>query len=604
MATPFPGTVWTITDDSGNPISGAKIHTYSAGTLTDKAVYTTSALSVATSNPIIANPDGTARFYFGSGAYRIRVFDANDVELPKYAEDNMTDPAGLTIDLAGSGGADMVGLTRTFTGAVATTLQDWHDKQIIDLAADLSADTTGATDCTALFQSAITAGSVKFTAGSYTMSGDVSIPGNRKIIVEKGATITNTGGRFTAEDVDNVEWLIDGWVKSVSMATAASKPLWTATAGERGFIEFADIYTSGQAASGFKVHGTGRVSGDWTGTPNDTDYAAIQNNRKGIACWNAKNVLVSELEIFGFHGEAVYASFFDAASHNIVFENNNVHDTRHNALNFNNGANGGGCAIRNNRAVTCLQIEIANGECNNNYISGTTAYGIFQGAGQGGSAAPLIVRGNTIVSAGTSAIAAINSSGFSSPRLVIEDNLIVNAGQYSVFVNYANEVSVRGNSCTGSATLAGAYDIALTNVLRGAVAENLMFSPGAFSVGQVAVDWTNCSDVSLCPDSNIYMATTGAAKAAGNPVATVASAAAVTLPSLGKVFSISGTTNITSVVATGNNGREVTLIFQSTPTFTDGSNLKLAGNLVATADDTITIVCDGTNWFEVCRSVN
>jgi hypothetical protein len=32
--------------------------------------------------------------------------------------------------------------------------------------------------------------------------------------------------------------------------------------------------------------------------------------------------------------------------------------------------------------------------------------------------------------------------------------------------------------------------------------------------------------------------------------------------------------------------------------------LKLAGNLVATADDTITIVCDGTNWYEVGRAVN
>ena len=37
---------------------------------------------------------------------------------------------------------------------------------------------------------------------------------------------------------------------------------------------------------------------------------------------------------------------------------------------------------------------------------------------------------------------------------------------------------------------------------------------------------------------------------------------------------------------------------------TDGSNLKLAGNFVTTADDVITLVCDGTNWFEMSRSVN
>lgn len=469
---------------------------------------------------------------------------------------------------------------------------------------DFGADSTGATDSTSAIQAAITAGSVVFPPGYYALSGNIVIPSNRKIIVEKGATITNTGGRFTADTVENVEWQIDGWVKSVAMAAAPSKTLWTGTANERGFIEFGYNYAAGTAGSGFTVHGTGKVSGDWTGTPNATDYAAIQNNRKGIACWNAKNVLVAGLEIFGFQGEAVYASFFDTASHDIIFENNNVHDSRHNALNFNNGANGGGIAIRNNRAVNCLQVEIANGECTGNYISGMISYAVYQGGFQGGAAGPLIVRDNTIVSSGISSIAAINSVGYSSPRLVIENNLILNAGQYSIFVNYANAVSIKGNTCIGSSTLGGSYDIGINNVSRGAITENLMLSPGAFSVGQIGIDWATCSDLAVCPTSNIYMATTGTVKAAGNPVGTIASAASLTLPSIGNIFSISGTTNITSVVATGNNGREITLVFQGALTFTDGSNLKLAGNLVTTADDTITLICDGTNWFEKCRSVN
>ena len=83
----------------------------------------------------------------------------------------------------------------------------------------------------------------------------------------------------------------------------------------------------------------------------------------------------------------------------------------------------------------------------------------------------------------------------------------------------------------------------------------------------------------------------------------IASAATVTLPALGSLFRITGTTNITSITASWN-GREVTLRFASTPTLTDGSNLRLAGNLEATADDTITLVCDGTNWYEAQRSVN
>lgn len=84
---------------------------------------------------------------------------------------------------------------------------------------------------------------------------------------------------------------------------------------------------------------------------------------------------------------------------------------------------------------------------------------------------------------------------------------------------------------------------------------------------------------------------------------TVASATSIT--PTGAVFHVSGTTAITSMVGTGlPKGFRCTLIFDSTPTFTDGNNLKLAGNLVATADDTITVVWDGSNWYEVSRSVN
>lgn len=81
-------------------------------------------------------------------------------------------------------------------------------------------------------------------------------------------------------------------------------------------------------------------------------------------------------------------------------------------------------------------------------------------------------------------------------------------------------------------------------------------------------------------------------------------AAAAIVPS-GKTFHVTGNTNITSITATGCvKGTKLTLIFDGTPTFTDGSNLKLAGNLVATADDTITLVYDGTNFYEIGRAVN
>ncbi len=82
-------------------------------------------------------------------------------------------------------------------------------------------------------------------------------------------------------------------------------------------------------------------------------------------------------------------------------------------------------------------------------------------------------------------------------------------------------------------------------------------------------------------------------------------ASAATISATGGVFHVIGTTTITSVSGTGiQAGTQVTIIFDNVLTFTDGSNLKLNGNFVTTADDTITLTYDGTSWFEVSRSVN
>lgn len=98
----------------------------------------------------------------------------------------------------------------------------------------------------------------------------------------------------------------------------------------------------------------------------------------------------------------------------------------------------------------------------------------------------------------------------------------------------------------------------------------------------------NCSTVTTLPASG----------------AAVASATALPVPT-GRVFHVTGTTTVTSVLATGiAAGTVVTIIFDGILTFTDGSNLVLAGDFVTTANDTITIAFDGTSWYETSRSVN
>jgi hypothetical protein len=83
----------------------------------------------------------------------------------------------------------------------------------------------------------------------------------------------------------------------------------------------------------------------------------------------------------------------------------------------------------------------------------------------------------------------------------------------------------------------------------------------------------------------------------------VASAATIAIPPGASGVLVTGTTTITSITA-GYAGQIVTLVFAGILTVTDGGNLKLGGNFVTTADDSLTLVCDGTNWTEIARAVN
>ncbi len=86
----------------------------------------------------------------------------------------------------------------------------------------------------------------------------------------------------------------------------------------------------------------------------------------------------------------------------------------------------------------------------------------------------------------------------------------------------------------------------------------------------------------------------------------ISSTAALGLDNHDTAILITGTAAITSITATYP-GHLITLQFDNTAAttgVTDGSNLKLAGNFVYTPDDTITLLCNGTNWYEVARSAN
>ena len=160
----------------------------------------------------------------------------------------------------------------------------------------------------------------------------------------------------------------------------------------------------------------------------------------------------------------------------------------------------------------------------------------------------------------------------------------------SIFRNVTGQVILR--NVTGSGTAGAMFN----NCSVAPVVENCTFTASPLLDGTTPNALLLRSTISSIYYHDAWAVTQAA----------VASAAALTLPKAGNVIPISGTTSITSIAAdAGNKGRTVTLVFQAALTFTDGPNLLLAGNLVTTADDTITIAtADGTAWYEVCRSVN
>lgn len=88
------------------------------------------------------------------------------------------------------------------------------------------------------------------------------------------------------------------------------------------------------------------------------------------------------------------------------------------------------------------------------------------------------------------------------------------------------------------------------------------------------------------------------------PVPTVASASTLTPPAGFRYFYVSGTTAINNIQVSQRD-RIITLIFNASVTLNDGvGNMKLNGNFAATADDSLTLLFNGTSWIELSRSPN
>lgn len=108
---PIGGAGWQFFNNDGTVLSGGKLYTYSAGTTTPKATYTTSAGNIAHANPIVLDSAGRVpggEVWLSAATYKFVLNTSGDVLIATY--DN----------ISGIGAAEYI--VQNFTGTGSQTI--------------------------------------------------------------------------------------------------------------------------------------------------------------------------------------------------------------------------------------------------------------------------------------------------------------------------------------------------------------------------------------------------------------------------------------------------------------------------------------------------
>ena len=189
-----------VLDSNGDPVSGAKVYVYDAGTTNEKNVYTDDDLTTAAANPIIADSGGyLVGRYIGTGAYKLVITDSADVTIK--TEDNL--PGAL--DTSSFASDEATPVTPVITKTAAYTVLSTDQGKVI------AADPTGG-GFTITLPSAVTVGddwriTIKHTGtanavtvsatGGQTIDGDTSFALNYQ---HEAITIVSDGADWQVSE--------------------------------------------------------------------------------------------------------------------------------------------------------------------------------------------------------------------------------------------------------------------------------------------------------------------------------------------------------------------------------------------------------------------
>lgn len=172
---------WIVVDESGNPVSGAKIYFKKGGTSTDQAAYTDDALTTPAANPTIAAANGWFRVYLDpTKNYDITVKSADDATTyytaTHHGLSDTSQPIDATLTAAAAVGFES---RKIWRGTGTDTVENAFIGAIIGgvyNVLDYGATGDGTTDDRASIQSAIDAagaaggGIVYLPPGTYSLT--------------------------------------------------------------------------------------------------------------------------------------------------------------------------------------------------------------------------------------------------------------------------------------------------------------------------------------------------------------------------------------------------------------------------------------------------
>ena len=179
----FAGAGQQFFSNAGVPLAGGLIYTYGAGGTTPQATYTTSAGSIAHSNPIVLDAAGRVPaageiWLTDTQVYKFVLKDSAGVTVQTL--DNVSASIGSAA-LVASSGSSLIGFLQAGSGAVARTAQS----KLRDTVSvkDFGAVGDGVADDTAAFNAALTAaGAVFVPEGTYKITSTISIPRHKALV--------------------------------------------------------------------------------------------------------------------------------------------------------------------------------------------------------------------------------------------------------------------------------------------------------------------------------------------------------------------------------------------------------------------------------------